>query len=95
MGRQYRLFAQHLRQGVRLVQCRGADDAEQQLERPALGDLTLPAGNPYSPFGAAATVSRLTDAYGPLVQNNTGLTAHFGTVFNGDIGRWRWSVTGL
>ncbi|MDQ1232336.1 TonB-dependent receptor [Sphingomonas sp. SORGH_AS_0879] len=29
MGRQYRLCAQHLRQGVGLVQCRGADDAEQ------------------------------------------------------------------
>ncbi len=57
-------------------------------------NLVLPAGNPYSPFGTAATVSRLTDAYGPLVQNNTGLTAHLGTVFNGDIGRWRWSVTG-
>ena len=57
-------------------------------------NLALPAGNPYSPFGAAATVSRLTDAYGPLVQNNTGLTAHFGTVFNGDLGKWRWSVTG-
>ena len=57
-------------------------------------NLVLPAGNPYSPFGTSATVSRLTDAYGPLVQNNTGLTAHFGTVFNGDLGKWRWSVTG-
>ncbi|WP_294235884.1 TonB-dependent receptor [uncultured Sphingomonas sp.] len=57
-------------------------------------NLLLPAGNPYSPFTTGATITRLSDAYGPLVQNNTGLTAHLGTVFNGDIGKWRWSVTG-
>jgi len=56
--------------------------------------LTLPAGNPYSPLSTNATISRLSDAYGPLVQDNTGLTAHLGTVFNGDLGRWRWSLTG-
>ncbi|WP_363280835.1 TonB-dependent receptor [uncultured Sphingomonas sp.] len=57
-------------------------------------NLQLPVGNPYSPFATGATVSRLTNAYGPLVQDNTGLTAHLGTVFNGDIGKWRWSLTG-
>jgi hypothetical protein len=57
-------------------------------------NLVVPVGNPYSPFATTATVSRLTDAYGPLVQDNTGLTAHLGTAFNGDIGKWRWSLTG-
>ncbi len=57
-------------------------------------NLQLPVGNPYSPFATGATVSRLTNTYGPLVQDNTGLTAHLGTVFNGDIGKWRWSLTG-
>ncbi|MEK9212717.1 TonB-dependent receptor [Sphingomonas sp. 2378] len=57
-------------------------------------NLVVPAGNPYSPFATSATVARLSDAYGPLVQNNTGLTAHLGTAFNGDIGKWRWSLTG-
>ncbi len=57
-------------------------------------NLVVPAGNPYSPFTTSATVARLSDAYGPLVQNNTGLTAHLGTAFNGDIGKWRWSLTG-
>lgn len=57
-------------------------------------NLQLPVGNLYSPFATGATVSRLTNAYGPLVQDNTGLTAHLGTVFNGDIGKWRWSLTG-
>lgn len=57
-------------------------------------NLQLPVGNPYSPFATGATVSRLTNAYGPLIQDNTGLTAHLGTVFNGDIGKWRWSLTG-
>ncbi|NNG58359.1 porin family protein [Sphingomonas paucimobilis] len=58
-------------------------------------NLPLPVGNPYSPFGTSATVARLTDAYGPLTQDNTGLTAHFGTVLNGQLSsKWRWSVTG-
>lgn len=58
-------------------------------------NLQLPVGNPYSPFGTTATIARLTDAYGPLTQDNTGLTAHFGTVLNGQISsKWRWSVTG-
>ena len=58
-------------------------------------NLQLPVGNPYSPFGTSATVARLTDAYGPLTQDNTGLTAHFGTVLNGQLSsKWRWSVTG-
>ncbi|WP_343526044.1 TonB-dependent receptor [Sphingomonas sp.] len=57
-------------------------------------NLLLPVGNPFSPFSTTATISRLTDAYGPLSQDNTGLTAHLGAVFNGDLGKWRWSLTG-
>ncbi|MET4898039.1 TonB-dependent receptor [Sphingomonadaceae bacterium jetA1] len=57
-------------------------------------NLTLPVGNGFSPFASPATIGRLTDAYGPLTQDNTGLTAHLGTAFNGDLGKWRWSLTG-
>ena len=31
---------------------------------------------------------------GPLGQRTTGITGHLGTTFNGDIGKWRWNVTG-
>ncbi|KQS03372.1 TonB-dependent receptor [Sphingomonas sp. Leaf357] len=30
----------------------------------------------------------------PLSQRNTSLTTHLGTTFNGDLGTWRWSLTG-
>ncbi len=42
------------------------------------------------------TVSRALDDDGflPLAQRTSSIAAHLGTTLNGDIGKWRWNVTG-
>ncbi|MDH7975648.1 TonB-dependent receptor, partial [Sphingomonas sp. AR_OL41] len=55
---------------------------------------TLPAGNPFSPFGQAVTVNRYVDG-APLVQRTSTLATHLGVGLNGNISaKWRWSFTG-
>jgi len=57
--------------------------------------LTVPAGNPFSPFASAVVVDRsLNDGFGPLAQHNRTFNAHLGSTVNGRIGTWQWSVTG-
>lgn len=56
--------------------------------------LTLPQGNPFSPFPGSVQVARALDANGPLEQRTAAITSHLGTTFNGDAGRWRWSLIG-
>ena len=65
-------------------------DALQGLPGTAL---TVPAGDPFSPFADPVTLYRYlgTD---PLRQRTDTLTAHLGTTLNGDRGHWRWSLTG-
>ncbi len=55
---------------------------------------TLPAGNPFSPFGQAVTVNRYVDG-APLTQRTSTLATHLGVGLNGNISaKWRWSFTG-
>lgn len=56
--------------------------------------LVLPAGNPFSPFGEDVLVSRYPDGQLPLSRDNVALNAHLGTTVNGEIGKWRWTLTG-
>jgi len=57
--------------------------------------LTVPAGNPYSPFPNAVTVDRAIGGFNPLTQRSSSVTAHLGSTFNGQFSNvWRWSVTG-
>jgi len=57
--------------------------------------LALPAGNPFSPFATATTVSRALGApFDPLEQRNRAVTGHLGTTLNGGVGTWNWSLTG-
>ncbi|MDB5704878.1 MAG: TonB-dependent receptor [Sphingomonas bacterium] len=54
----------------------------------------VPTGNPFSPFGTDVTVDRAIPGYLPLRQQNSAVTAHLGTSFNGSISpKWRWSLT--
>lgn len=55
--------------------------------------LGVPAGNPFATGGTAGTVVR-TLGLNPLLQRNNSLTTHLGTTLNGDVGTWRWSLTG-
>jgi len=57
--------------------------------------LTLPAGNPFSPFSQAVVLDRALGAgYLPLRQDSSSVIAHLGTTLNGNVGKWQWSVTG-
>ncbi|WP_374296494.1 TonB-dependent receptor, partial [Sphingomonas sp.] len=57
--------------------------------------LALPTGNPFSPFGTDVVVARgFDDGFSPLRQQNNALTARLGAALNGELGRWRWTVTG-
>lgn len=57
--------------------------------------LTLPAGNPFSPFGQDVTLYRYMAQAGALGQQVRGTTAHVGVTLNGRLGsRWQWSFTG-
>ena len=54
---------------------------------------TLPAGNPFSPFGNTVLVDRAVATRGALTQNVSTVSGHLGATFNGNLGQWRWSLT--
>ncbi|MDO7844400.1 TonB-dependent receptor, partial [Sphingomonas immobilis] len=57
--------------------------------------LSLPAGNPYSPFASNVTLDRaLRDGFLPLSQKNSSVIGHLGATFNGALGKWQWSFIG-
>lgn len=66
---------------------------ESLLGLPGL-TLTLPTGNPWSPFSRPVQLSRYVDGQGPIERNNNNMTAHLGFTVNGDKVPWRWSLTG-
>ncbi len=55
--------------------------------------LTVPTGNPYSPFGDTVTVDRYVAGEAPLRQTSDGWTSHVGFGFNRDVGDWRLTLT--
>lgn len=55
--------------------------------------LSLPEGNPFSPFSGPVLVQRAIDGE-PLTQRTNTITSRVGATFNGDLGRWRWSLIG-
>jgi len=60
---------------------------------PTVG-FTLPASNPFSPFGEDVQVDRALNGFAPLRQENSEIDTHLGISLNGDISpKWRWSVT--
>nr|WP_314437873.1 TonB-dependent receptor [uncultured Brevundimonas sp.] len=56
--------------------------------------LTLPSGNPYSPFGDDVQLFRYLDRPDTLRREVDSLTAGVGTVLDGFVGDWRWTLTG-
>ncbi len=55
--------------------------------------LTVPAGDPYSPFAAPVVVDRYVAGEGPLRQSTDGFSAHLGSTLNRDLSDWRLSLT--
>ena len=63
------------------------------LQGPAGAELTLLAGNPFSPFAQTVLVDRLsTDRI--LRQDSSTTAGHFGATFNGTVGKWQWQLLG-
>jgi len=56
--------------------------------------LSLPAGNPWSPGGAAADLYRYVGLPDALQRQTNTRAAELGTVFDGYLGDWRWTATG-
>ncbi|WP_439546051.1 TonB-dependent receptor domain-containing protein [Sandarakinorhabdus sp.] len=54
--------------------------------------LTVPAGNPFSPFSQAVLVN--TQAPDPLRREGDNWSSRLGTVLDGNMGKWRWNLTG-
>lgn len=54
--------------------------------------VTVPAGNPFSPFSQPVLVN--TQALDPLRREGDTWSSRLGTVFDGNVGQWRWNLTG-
>lgn len=53
--------------------------------------LNLPGASPFSPFANDTTLYRYADV-DPLERNNRSWSGNAAAAFNGDVGRWRWSL---
>ncbi|HEU4959131.1 MAG TPA: TonB-dependent receptor [Sphingomonas sp.] len=68
-------------------------DSKDDLGLPGVA-LSLPAGNPFSPFSDAVTLNRYVDPGMPLQQSSQSIDTHLGMTFNGSAAKWNWNVTG-
>ena len=53
--------------------------------------LNVPGGSPFSPFTNDISLYRFADT-DPLERNNRSWSGNATAAFNGDVGRWRWSL---
>ncbi len=66
----------------------------RQLQGLPTAALTIPAGNPFSPFSRGVTLDRTVDGVPGLRQFNGTVAGHFGATFNGTVKSWQWSLVG-
>lgn len=64
----------------------------QSLQGLPSASVTLPAGSPFSPFSGDVLVNR--HAPDPLERSGDSWIGRLGTVLDGNIGKWRWNLTG-
>jgi iron complex outermembrane receptor protein len=60
----------------------------------ASSSLTIPAGNPFSPFAGDIELQRYDGGLRALRRTSDVLNGHLGVAMNGAISGWRWSFTG-
>ncbi|MES2338873.1 MAG: TonB-dependent receptor [Pseudomonadota bacterium] len=60
----------------------------------ATATLTIPNASPFSPFAGPVVLNRYLVEGGARERDVTRSTAELGASLNGDVGRWRWSLTG-
>jgi len=59
----------------------------------AQGRLTIPAGNPFSPFSDDVLLYRYFGELGPLRQASRETTGHLAATLDGALSKWRWNLT--
>ena len=69
--------------------------SSEQLQGLPGTSLTIPAGDPFSPFAAPVTLDRYSAALGPLTQRTDGWNGHVGLGLTGGVGRWTINLNGL
>ncbi|OAG74695.1 TonB-dependent receptor [Gluconobacter japonicus] len=89
------VYADHLTENITSSINLSFDHQDQiSLQGPARGIVTIPAGNPYSPFSQDVLLYRSFSNIRPLQQTGHTETGHVGLNFNGDLGSWKWNGKG-
>lgn len=70
-----------------------ASDSRSYLGLPA-ATFTVPGTSSWSPFTDDVSLYRYIDALGAKARDSDSLSGHLGGSANGDLGDWRWTVTG-
>lgn len=70
-----------------------ASDSRSYLGLPT-ATFTLPDTSAWSPFANDVTLYRYIDSLGARARDSDSLSGHLGGSANGDLGDWRWTVTG-
>jgi hypothetical protein len=71
----------------------GLPTVREDILQPAQG-LTVPAGNPFSPFSQNVQLYRYADDYVSMLRKVDSQKATVSAVANGRLKEWRWSLTG-
>jgi hypothetical protein len=66
---------------------------DEAISRPAPAVFTVPASNPFSPFGNTVLLHRYLTEVEPLHSRQTTTTLHGGGTLRGVIAGWRWDLT--
>jgi len=70
-----------------------ASDSRSYLGLPT-ATFALQATNPFSPFSQDVSLYRYIDTLGAKARDSDSLSGHLGGSANGELGDWRWTVTG-
>lgn len=70
-----------------------ASDSRSYLGLPT-ATFAIPAANPYSPSGSDVSLYRYIDTLGGRARDSDSVSGHLGGSANGELGDWRWTVTG-
>ncbi len=86
-------FATPISQNIGLsVNLRYGETSSERLNGMPATSVTVPVGNPASPFAGSVLLSRAFA--GPLTSRNDASSLHGGFSSDGRLGRWRWTLTG-
>jgi iron complex outermembrane receptor protein len=89
------VYSKPLGRGVLTVSAGLQSTSSEQLQGLPGATLTIPAGDPFSPFAAPVLLDRYSAALGPLRQRADGWNGRLGLGFSGGVGHWTINLTSL